>query len=171
MNQTFEEAFPQFAQQVKRGEIEDLLPPMSAEEIATLEEHLKTQLPNSYKQFLGYLSGFTAFDDAVLLGDQHPFFHRFKRKEQLSAQQQQALAQRGGTWPPPSEGMLCFGEFMMEADGDQVLFDLSQMNADGECPVYYYAHEGNPPTVRKIADSFEQWLNEFGSYPEFKEED
>ena len=170
MNQAFQEAFPQFSQQVKRGEIEDLLPPMEPEEIATLEEHLKTQLPKSYKLFLSFLSGFTAFDDAVKLGDQHPFFHRFQPKEQLSAQQQQVIAQRGGTWPPPSEGMLCFGEFFMEADGDQVLFDLSQMNAEGECPVYYYAHESTPPAVRKIADSFAQWLNEFSSYPEFEGE-
>ncbi len=144
---------------------------MTAEEISTLEAHLQTQLPRSYKQFLGYLSGFTAFDDAVQLGNQHPFFHRFKPKEALSAQQQKVIAQRGGNWPPPSNGMLCFGEAFMEADGDQVLFDLSQMNAEGECPVYYYAHESSPPAVRKIADSFAQWLNEFGSYPEFTGEE
>ncbi len=170
MNKTFEEAFPQFAKQIKKGKIEDLLPPLNAEELTTLEEHLQAQLPPSYKQFLGYLSGFSAFDDAVKLGDQHPFFHRFKRRALLSAIQQKALDQKDGAWTPPSEGMLCFGEFMMEADGDQVLFDLSQRNADGECPVYYYAHEGNRATVRKIADSFGQWLNEFGSYPEFEEE-
>lgn len=170
MNKTFAEAFPHFASQLKKGTIEDLLPPLNAEDLATLEEHLKVELPASYKLFLQHTSGFSALDDAAMLGDQHPFFHRFKAKKELSAQQLQTIAQKGGTWPPPSEGMLCFGEFFMNADGDQVLFDLTQRDSDGECPVYYYSHETSPPTVRKIANSFAQWLNEFAGYPEFQED-
>lgn len=74
---------------------------------------------------------------------------------------------KGGTWPPPSQGMLCFGEFFMEADGDQVLFDVSGGLQHGEYPVMYYAHESCPPTVRKLADTFEQWLDGFLDYKEF----
>jgi hypothetical protein len=32
---------------------------------------------------------------------------------------------KGGGWPPPSQGMLCFAEYSLEADGDQVLFEAS----------------------------------------------
>lgn len=67
--------------------------------------------------------------------------------------------------------MLCFAEFFMDADGDQVLWDISGGLRDGEYPIYYYAHEARPPSVRKIADSFETWLGEFLNYREFARED
>jgi hypothetical protein len=56
----------------------------------------------------------------------------------------------------------------IEGDGDQLLFDISKGLIKGEYPVYYYAHEDTPPSVRKIADSFEQWLNEFLDYEAFQ---
>jgi hypothetical protein len=67
--------------------------------------------------------------------------------------------------------MLCFAEFFMEADGDQVLWDISQGLRDGEYPIYYYAHERRPPSVRKLADCFEMWVGEFLRYREFVLED
>jgi len=88
----------------------------------------------------------------------------------LTKQQQNRIDKTRVSWPPPSQGMLCFAEFFMEADGDQVLFDIKQKNKYGEYSVYYYAHENRPPTIRKIADSFEQWLNEFPDYEAFNEE-
>jgi hypothetical protein len=57
--------------------------------------------------------------------------------------------------PPASHGMLCFAEFFMEAEGDQVLLDFSGGLRGGEYPIYYYAHGARPPSVRKLADSFE----------------
>jgi len=63
--------------------------------------------------------------------------------------------------------MLCFAEFFMEADGDQVLWDVSRGLVDGEYPIYYYAHEARPPSVRKLADCFDTWLGEFLQYEEF----
>ena len=59
----------------------------------------------------------------------------------------------------------------MEADGDQVLWDVSGGLRAGEYPIFYYAHEARPPSVRKLADSFETWLGEFLSYGEFARED
>lgn len=58
----------------------------------------------------------------------------------------------------------------MDGDGDQVLFDVTQQGDSFEYPVYYYAHEDNPPIVRKIANSFDQCLNEFPAYEAFNEE-
>ena len=34
----------------------------------------------------------------------------------------------------------------------------------GEYPIYSYAHDDRPPSVRKMADSFDQWLGECLNY-------
>ena len=47
---------------------------------------------------------------------------------------------------------------VVEADGDQVLWDVAAGLKDGEYPVYYYSHESSPPTVRQIAPGFREWL-------------
>jgi hypothetical protein len=91
--------------------------------------------------------------------------------EKLTPQQRQVVARKGGGWPPASQGMLCFAEFFMEGDGDQVLWDVSHGLRGGEYPIYYYAHEARPPSVRKLAESFESWLGEFLCYREFDSED
>lgn len=62
--------------------------------------------------------------------------------------------------------MLCFAEFFLEADGDQVLFDVSAELIDCEYPVVYYAHEDRPPSVRRLADNFSFFLSECLSYEE-----
>ena len=67
--------------------------------------------------------------------------------------------------------MLCFAEFFMEADGDQVLFDVSRGLVNREYPVMYWAHEGRPPSARKLADTFTQFMEECLSYPALQNED
>jgi hypothetical protein len=91
--------------------------------------------------------------------------------EKLTPQQRQVVNHKGGGWPPASQGMLCFAEFFMEADGDQVLWDVSSGLQEGEYPIYYYAHEARPPTVRKLSENFAMWLGEFLHYREFASED
>ena len=59
----------------------------------------------------------------------------------------------------------------MEADGDQVLFDVSNGLVNGEYPVMYYDHESHPPVVRKLADDFTTFLNEFLDYEQWANED
>jgi len=98
----------------------------------------------------------------------HPFYHEFEAFDALTLKQQRLVTARGGNWPPPSDGMPCFAEFFMEADGDQVLFDVKGGLRNGEYPVMYYAHEDTPASVRVLANSFEQWLNEFLEYEAFR---
>ena len=62
------------------------------------------------------------------------------------------------TGPPPSQGMLCFAEYFLEADGDQVLFDVSDGLIDGEYAACYYAHAESPARVTQVADSFAEWI-------------
>jgi len=60
--------------------------------------------------------------------------------------------------------MLCFAEFFLEADGDQVLFDTGRGLMDGEYPIMYWAHEGRPPSVRRLAGSFHEFIESFLDY-------
>jgi hypothetical protein len=121
---------------------------MGDAELRELEVSLGVPLPASYKRLLGVTQGFHLADGVIQFGRQHPFFH-------------ETSAVRS-----PSAGMLCFGEFFLGADGDQVLFDVSSGLIDGEYPVMYYAHE-SPPEVRRVANGFEEFLNECLYYPEW----
>ena len=67
--------------------------------------------------------------------------------------------------------MLCFGDFFMEADGDQVLFDVKQGLQNGEYPVMYYDHQTKPVQVKKLESSFRDWLEKFLSYEAFRIEE
>ena len=64
--------------------------------------------------------------------------------------------------------MLCFAEFFMEDDGDQVLFDVAGGLRDGEYPIMYYAHDSYDPRTRQLAGSFRQFMEEFFfDYPDY----
>ncbi len=167
---TLENQFPEFASNMDNLDIEQRLGPLTGQDIIDIETSLDIELPPSYKRFLKCTRGFWAFGGIIQMGEQHPFFHDFKPFDQLTEREKGIVNQSGGNWPPPSEGMLCFSEFFMESDGDQVLFDIKQKDENGEFPVYYYSHDSQPPRIRKIADSFEQWLIEFPKYEEFNEE-
>lgn len=101
-------------------------------------------------------------------GEQHPFVHEFEPFDLLSPAHQAVIDRKGGAWPPPSNGMLCFAEFFMESDGDQVLFDTSQGLVNGEYPVVYNAHDDQPPSVRRLASSFEEFMETFLQYEAFR---
>jgi hypothetical protein len=110
-----------------------------------LEHTLGLPLPESLKTLLRVsqhiqLEGFD-------LG--HLFFH--EQREQL---------------PGPSDGMLCFAEYWLEADGDQMLIDPRDLPAD-DPPVYYYAH--SVPEVRPLGQSFSAWLESLGRSPLFRD--
>jgi len=115
---------------------------------------LGVPLPLSYKQFLRIARGISAFGGLRIYGD--AWYRNWPPFESLTPRQ---LLTRKTTWPPPSEGMLCFANYCLEADGDNVLFDVSQGLVDGEYPVYYYYHEA--PSVTKVADSFTEFLEDY----------
>jgi len=113
-----------------------LLPPVSVEEIDTLEAEVGVPLPTSYREFLGIARGILLMGGEVSMYDTGLFF----RPE-----------------PLPGAGMLCFADFWMEDDGGQVLFDVrAGLNGDEEYPVLYYAHD--VPAVTPLAASFRDWL-------------
>ena len=159
--------FPRFAALATSHDIENVLPPSTAEEIGSMETRLGVSFPTDYKSLLSVTRGFWLMGGVVQFGRQHPFFHEFERLESLTAIQQQSVRLKGGHWPPPSQGMLCFAEFFMEDDGDQVLFDVSSGLVAGEYPVMYYSHEDRPPSVRRLAQSFKEFMENFLNYPEF----
>jgi hypothetical protein len=162
--------FPRFsrAAAAKRRNLEHVLPPATAEEVADLELRLGLPLPESYKALLRCTRGFWLMGGVVQFGSQHPFIHDFPALDSLTSAQQRVVALKGGSWPPASQGMLCFAEFFMEADGDQVLFDTRCGLVAGEYPVMYWAHDARPPSVRQLAGSFGEFMEGFLSYPAFK---
>jgi hypothetical protein len=174
MLHSFQTHFPEFYARLmdrEDAQIEGVLPPATAEDIAEIEKQLGIALPDSYKQFLKCARGLWLLGGIVQFSTGHPFFHDFPSLQELTPKQREVVSMKGGSWPPPSQGMLCFAEFFMEADGDQVLWDVSKGLQNREYPVFYYAHEKSPPSVRKLADRFDTWLNEFLTYPEFVKED
>ena len=114
--------------------------------------------------------GFCLMGGVVQFGSQHPFVHNFPPLDSLNLQQRKVVATKGGPWPPASQGMLCFAEFFMEADGDQVLFDTSQGLLDGEYPIMYWAHRtAAKHVVDQIAGSFGEFMEGFLTYPAFRQ--
>ena len=154
--------FPRLAEVLlsEDHDLENVLPPTPEAEIAQVESHLGLQLPPSYKSFLRVTQGFFLKGGVIQFGSQHPFLHDFPPIETFSEQQRRMIEQKGGSWPPPSQGMLCFAEYFRDADGDQVVFDLTAPDPDGEFPVMYYSHQDRPPSVTRVADSFRSWLED-----------
>jgi SMI1 / KNR4 family (SUKH-1) len=160
-------AFPTFASLVDQFDLENELPGATDAEIADIESKLTIALPQSYKKLLKASRGFWLMGGSIQFCLEHPFYHQFPALNNLNPAQQAVVSPKGGAWPPPSNGMLCFAEFFMEADGDQILFDLSQGLVNGEYPIVYYAHSARPASVRVLSNSFEQFMNEFLNYAEF----
>lgn len=163
MIERFQESFPAFYRSlVERdgADIEQVLPAATAAELAALEQSVGVPLPESYKRLLRCARGFWLLGGVIQFGLNHPFFHHFPPLEQLSPRQRETVTRKGGVWPPASDGMLCFAEFSLEADGDQVLWDVRGGLQNGEYPIYYYAHEDRPPSVRQVAGNLDAWLGE-----------
>jgi len=148
--------FPTFAGQVALHEPEDVRPGWSRDAVEELQSRLGVPLPTSYRTFLESCRQLTLLGGVVQFSEHHPFFHNFPPLSALSSPQLQSVRARGADWPPPSQGMLCFAEFFLEADGDQVLFDVSGGLQNGEYPVVYYAHDA--PSIRVLATSFGEFL-------------
>ncbi len=148
--------FPSFAEKVRAYEPEHLRDGLSGDQLDKLEKELGVPLPSSYRTFLRCCGQMWLMGGVIQFAEGHPFFHNFPPLSELSPRQIEVVRARGGSWPPPSQGMLCFAEFFLEADGDQVLFDVSAGLNDGEYPVMYYAHEG--PAVRLLASSFREFM-------------
>lgn len=160
--------FPGFARHLDPAQpylLEEILPPASPANLAKLETRLGIPLPETYKRLLSCARGFWLKGGRYQFGAEHPFFQNFKPFETLSPAQQQRIRDRNQSWPPPSQGMLCFAEAHILADGDQLLFDVSRGLIDGDYPVFYYDHESSPPSVHPVASSFAEFIESFLDNP------
>lgn len=159
---------PRFAARAPEFGLENVLPGMSAAELAALESELGIPLPATYKRLLGCMSGFWLMGGVVQFGPDHLFVHDFPPLEKLAPAQRRVVELKGGDWPPPSQGMLCFAEFWLDSDGDQALFDISGGLIDDEYPIVHYSHNSRPPSVRTLATTFAQFMEEFLDYEAFR---
>jgi hypothetical protein len=162
MIELLQKNFPAFATGLSKGlgkPIEDVKPPATAADIEKAETRLGFELPSSYKRFVLAANGFWLWGGTFQFHGTDLFVHDFPPYDSLTPVQKRAVAHKGGSWPPPSEGMVCFAEFFAEADGDQVLLDVKHPT-NGEPPVVYYAHERSPPTVRTLTAGFEAFIGE-----------
>ena len=128
--------FPRFVRFLRRSPeiVESMEPGASDEEIAKCESSLSAALPIPYKRFLNCCRSLK-LGDTLKIGLPHMFVHEPPDGVEL-----------------PTDGLLCFGECWLEADGDQVLFETSCIDP----PVLYYAH--NVPELRQVAGNFVEWV-------------
>src|SRR5689334_21543468 len=99
--------FPKFAQQLGSGvgdPIEVVGESAVESDILQVDTKLGIPLPESYKSFLRCTRTLTLRGGLIRFGPEFPFL-----------QDLPSLS--------PSQGMLCFADFFLEADGDQLLFD------------------------------------------------
>jgi hypothetical protein len=134
--------FPRFARFLKANldEVDQCKPGLDDAALARLEQDLGLRLPGAYRTFLRCARE-VVVGDTLQITSAHPFVHDSARV---------AL---------PTQGMLCIGEYWLDADGDQVLFDLRKEFAPDTAddpPVLYYDH--GRPAVRPIANSFTAWI-------------
>jgi hypothetical protein len=157
----FKNEYPEFSAKLaasKNADLVDLLPPAMQEDIDEIESKLGIPLPESYKTFLKCTRGFRMFDGDIEFAPDHPFIHKYPAKRDLDKEGRRRVIIDGGVWPPPSDGQMCFATYSLYADGDEMLFDVSNGLIEGEYPVLFFSHASSPPFVSKQADSFAEWL-------------
>ena len=138
--------FPTFSQLALDYDLENIQEPASATEIAAIEIFLNIPLPQSYKNLLLCARGFWLLGGTIQFDIQHPFLHPYAINSENE--------------------FLCFAEFFMDADGDQVMFDLRGGLIEGEYPIVYYAH-GFKQKTRLLANTFTEFMENFLTYPDF----
>ncbi len=146
--------------------IDRILPGLTTDEINARERELGILLPNTYKQFLSTSAGFWLFDGAVQFSGNHPYRLTFPSYESLNDDDKKIVASNGGLWPPPSDGMICFGEYFEGDVGCSLMFDTNDKMKDGEYKISHYYFRASPPRAELVADSFLEWLDRkcFGGF-------
>ena len=112
---------------------------ISEAEIQEIERLLGIPLPHSFRSFLACVNGYILNRPVAQMHRDH-------------------------VWKHPT-GTICFANYFWEADGDQVVFDISQGLIDGEYPVLYYAHDfarQENKGLRRIARLLWRMVRRFG---------
>ena len=143
------ETFPKFGAFLKRRAkdlVEEIEPPITDEQLAELQREAGGTLPGTYVRLLRCCAGIWL--ERLDLRSHNVLVHKSQPDVTL-----------------PTHGFLCFGEYSLEADGDQVLFDQKTLG-DDDPPVFYYAHE--VPEVRQLAPRFSEWVEALPRSPVFR---
>jgi hypothetical protein len=140
-------AHPQFAAALGDGVAYGLMPPAEPAtelELEQLEQSLGLPLPGSYKALLGCARELTLMGGVLRLGAEHPLL-----------EPEQSRGADG-----ESRRLLRFADYSLEADGDQVLFDVSAGLLEGEYPIIYRSRQASPANLYRLADSFPEFLEQ-----------
>jgi hypothetical protein len=140
--------FPKFAGLIRRRleSSNELGAPATTEELQRAEQSLGLKLPGALRR-LFECSGRVSIDGLSIDIDVNLLIHP-------------VASQLAGT------SMLCFGEYCLQADGDQVLLRVDELS-DDDPPVYYYAHEF--PRVEPTKKRFTAWLESLSRSPLFRD--
>jgi len=138
--------FPKFAGLIKRRleTAEELEPGASEEELAAVEQAIGFRIPGALRR-LFQCSRWISLDGLSL---------------QISLFVHPVASQLVGTQ------MVCFGEYWLKADGDQVLFRSEEL-LDDDPLVYYYAHA--IPAVEPTKKWFTAWLESLSRSSMFRD--
>lgn len=145
-----QEEFPKCGRWLRRivGQIDQLALPVSEAQLFETEQLLGLHLPAEWKRFLRCTAALSL--EGLQIGLDRTYIIKPAAGVML-----------------PIDGMLCFGEYWLEADGDNVLFDLRPGTGD-DPPVVYYSHEAPRQKVRTVATSFTRWLEALPRSPMFR---
>jgi hypothetical protein len=141
----FEPRFPGFAAYLRRHarDLDDLGEPATQNELSNLESMIGGAIPPSLQDFL-------LCARSLRLGDLLQF-----DIDDMQTMSFSALPERQR---PRVHGMTLLCEFWLQADGDQLAFD-QRVRVNGECPIFYYAHEYRPPRLTLVAHTFESLVS------------
>ncbi|MBN1909359.1 MAG: SMI1/KNR4 family protein [Pirellulales bacterium] len=131
--------FPKFARFLRRNalRVEHVQPGISDAALDEMTVRLGVELPETYRIFLKSVREIV-FGDTLQMTMTHPFIYETDGDS-------------------PVESMLCIADYWLQGDGDQVTFNLRE-HAGGDPPVFYYAHEQRPPTVKRLSKQFTCWI-------------
>lgn len=126
-------------------------PGASSSEISNVERELKIVLPKSFKLFLANWNGAVMYKGKYIPGTKIFGTGDLVERNRIWVQQELRPEDR-------VPGLVLFADWN---DGDFSVFDTSQVNAEGECPVLDGNHDFQPRQWEIICSTFDEWLFKF----------
>jgi hypothetical protein len=140
---TLKTEHPTLARLLNRLDDWEVGEPATVEELAAVEASVDFVLPPSLSQFFR-LHRSLSIGDTLRLDLDHITRFDFSHLD---------VSKR-----PACHGEVALGDFFWRADGDQLVLATHGRPPGAEFPVLYYEHEGRPPKLMHLADSFAGFL-------------